>query len=58
MRYRDLKLTSIKGGRLNPFIADITIVNTSNKDIIFNFTKAQILEQDAFRDVQNLAITG
>jgi GTP-binding protein EngB required for normal cell division len=58
VRNGSLKLTSIQGKRINPFAASITGVNTSNKKIKFKIKKGQILEQDEFRDVQNLAVTG
>eukprot|EP01132_Coremiostelium_polycephalum_P000119 gene119-164_t len=42
----------------SPFHARIVLKNPTDKDISFNITKGQIIEQTRFLDRQNLGITG
>ena len=53
-----LTIVSLTGHSINPYYAKIEIENTSDKDIDFKIDKGTVIEQDRFRRVQNLAITG
>ena len=53
-----LTMVSLTGHTINPFYAKMEIENTSDRDIDFAITQGQVIEQDRFRKVQNLAITG
>ncbi|MHB9147779.1 MAG: U-box domain-containing protein [Candidatus Amoebophilus sp.] len=53
-----LELVSLKAYVFNPFVATMRVKNVTNSDINFKIPQGQIIENNQFRDVQNLTITG